>query len=83
VVSERRCRRQILNFPNGRATLNRFIGFQYWRQKHEGYGVRQVACSAADFTIDLDSTDSALNPLRLPGSASISNDVHVILNMAT
>lgn len=74
---------RIVDFPNGRGTLDGLVGFQYWRQKHEGYGVRQVTCSTAGSTIDLDSTDPALNPLCQPGSASISNDVHAISNTTT
>jgi hypothetical protein len=74
---------RMLNFPNGRGTLDGLVGFQYWRQKHEAFGVRQVACSAAGSTIDLDASDPALNPLCLPGNASINSDVLAISNTTT
>lgn len=74
---------RVLHFPNGRGTLDGLVGFQYWRQKHEAYGVRQIACSTAGSTIDLDANDPAFNPLCLPGSAPTNNDVLAISNTMT
>jgi hypothetical protein len=74
---------RVLHFPNGRGTLDGLVGFQYWRQKHKAYGVRQIACSTAGSTIDLDASDPALNPLCLPGNASINSDVLAISNTTT
>ena len=74
---------RILNFPNSRGSLDALVGFQYWRQKHEAFGVRQVTCSAAGATIDLDPTDPAFNPLCVPGSAPIPNSQLVISNTNT
>lgn len=44
---------RLVNFPNGRGTLDGFVGFQYWHEEHKAYGVRQVSCSNAGSTIDL------------------------------
>ncbi len=74
---------RIADFPNGRGKLDGSVGFQYWRQKHEAYGVRQQSCSAAGATTDVDSTDPAFNPLCIPGRAPISNDVLAISNTMT
>jgi hypothetical protein len=71
---------RIVNFPNNRGHLDGVIGFQYWRQHHEAFGVRQVTCSATGATIDLDPTDPAFNPLCVPGSAPTPNSQHVISN---
>jgi hypothetical protein len=71
---------RILNYPNGRGNLDGLVGFQYWRQTHKAFGVRQISCSAAGATIDLDPADPAFNPLCAPGAASISNAVLVISN---
>lgn len=71
---------RMLNFPNSRGSLDGLIGFQYWRQKHKAYGVRQISCSSAGANIDLDPIDPAFNPLCVPGSTDISNAVHVISN---
>lgn len=74
---------RMLNFPNGRGTLDGLVGFQYWRQTHEAYGVRQIACSTAGSTIDLDPTDPGPNPLCNLGSAPINSDVLAISNTTT
>jgi len=71
---------RMLNFPNNRGSLDGLIGFQYWRQKHNAYGVRQVSCSAAGATTDLDPIAPGVNPLCMPGAAAISNAVLVISN---
>ena len=71
---------RILNFPYSRGSLDGLFGFQYWRQQHKAYGVRQVSCSAAGATIDLDPTDPSFNPLCVPGAPPISNAVQVISN---
>ena len=74
---------RIANFSNGRGILDGAVGFQYWRQTHEAYGARQVSCSAAGSTIDLDPLSPGINPLCDPNSASISNAVQVISNTMT
>ena len=71
---------RIVNFPNNRGNLDGLVGFQYWRQHHEAFGVRQVACAAGGATIDLDPTDPAFNPLCVPGNTSTPNSQHVISN---
>jgi hypothetical protein len=67
-----------VNFPNGRGILDGFVGFQYWRQEHKAFGVRQVSCSNAGATINLGD-----GPLCTPGAAPISNSVLAITNTAT
>lgn len=44
---------RILNYPNGRGALDGIVGFQYWHEEHNAYGVRQVSCSTAGSTVDL------------------------------
>jgi hypothetical protein len=73
---------RIINFSNGRGTLDGLLGFQYWRQKHEAYGVRQVSCSAAGATIVLDPTDPA-SLLCDPHGSSVSNNALAISNTTT
>ncbi|MDH4078917.1 MAG: hypothetical protein OEU68_03790 [Nitrospira sp.] len=74
---------RLTNFPNGRGTFDGFVGFQYWRQKHEAYGVRQVHCSAAGTTVDLDPFTPGVDPLCAPGGVPVSNAVLVISNTST
>lgn len=74
---------RIVNFPNGKGMLEGAVGFQYWRQKHEAYGVRQQSCSAAGATLDLDADDPNFNPLCDPNAASISNSQLAISNTMT
>ncbi|MDX2250951.1 MAG: hypothetical protein NW202_01580 [Nitrospira sp.] len=74
---------RILNFPNSRGNLEALVGFQYWRQKHEASGVRQVSCSAAGATIDLDPTDPAFNPLCVPGNPPTPNSQLAVSNTNT
>jgi hypothetical protein len=69
---------RLVNFPNGRGILDGFVGFQYWRQEHKAFGVRQVSCSNAGATINLGD-----GPLCTPGAAPISNSVLAITNTAT
>jgi len=73
---------RIANFSNGKGLLDGAVGFQYWRQTHEAYGVRQVSCSAAGATIPLDPTDPN-SVLCDPNAASVSNSEHVISNTMT
>lgn len=72
---------RILNFPNSRGSLDGLFGFQYWRQKHNAYGVRQVSCSVAGSTIDLDPVSPGVDPLCPIGGRN--NDVLVISNTST
>ena len=74
---------RLVDFPNGKGWLEGAVGFQYWRQKHEAYGVRQQSCSAAGSTIDLDSSDPAFNPLCVSGATPINNDVLAVSNTMT
>lgn len=69
---------RILNYPNGRGTLDGFVGFQYWRQEHKAYGVRQIICTNAGATIDLGD-----GPLCNPAATPISNSVLAITNVST
>ncbi len=71
---------RLTSFPNGRGNLDGFVGFQYWRQEHKAYGVRQISCSAAGATIDLDPDVPGVDPLCTPGNAGISNGVLAISN---
>lgn len=70
---------RLVNFPNGRGTLDGFVGFQYWREQHKAYGVRQVSCSSAGATIDLGGGQN----LCAPGAAPVSNSILAITNTAT
>lgn len=69
-----------MTFPHGRGHLDGFLGFQYWRQKHKAYGVRQINCSAAGASTDLDRDTPGLDPLCVPGDAGLSNRVLVLSN---
>lgn len=73
---------RILHFPNGRGTLDGLIGFQYWRQKHEAFGVRQVGCSNVGATIDLNDP-STPGPDPLCPITNLDNSIHAISNTAT
>ncbi len=74
---------RLVNFPGGKGMLEGAVGFQYWRQKHEAYGVRQQSCSAAGSTIDIDSIDPAFNPLCVSGATPVNNDVLAVSNTMT
>lgn len=76
---------RIVNFHDGRGSLDGLVGFQYWRQKHEAYGVRQVACTNAGATVDLnDPSTPGPDLLCTPGSGTIrSNNVLAISNVST
>jgi hypothetical protein len=74
---------RIVNFSNERGRLDGFVGFQYWRQQHKAFGVRQVHCSNAGATIDLNPTMPGLDPLCTPGAAPISNTVLALTNTST
>ncbi len=69
-----------MTFPQGRGHLDGFLGFQYWRQKHNAYGVRQITCSAAGASTDLDVGTPGLDPLCIPGDVGINQGVQVISN---
>jgi hypothetical protein len=73
---------RLANLPNGRGTFNGFVGFQYWWQEHEAFGVRQVTCSNAGATTDLDPATPNLDPLCVPGAAPISNTTLAISNVS-
>ncbi|HMS86363.1 MAG TPA: hypothetical protein PKD12_22210 [Nitrospira sp.] len=70
----------LMAFPNNRGHLDGFLGFQYWRQKHKAYGVRQINCSAAGASTDLDIDTPGLDLLCVPGDAGLSNHVLVLSN---
>jgi hypothetical protein len=74
---------RLLNYPGSRGTLDGFAGFQYWRQEHKAYGVRQVSCSTAGSTIDLDPQEVGVQRLCNPGAAPISNSVLAVTNTTT
>ena len=73
----------VMTFSQGRGHLDGFLGFQYWRQKHHAYGVRQITCSAAGASTDLDVGTPGLDPLCIPGDVGISQGVQVISNTST
>ncbi len=66
---------RLLNYPNGRGTLDALVGFQAWHQEHQAYGVRQLSCSNAGQTIDLGG-----GPLCNPGATPVGNSVLAISN---
>ncbi|MBS0151319.1 MAG: hypothetical protein JSR31_10290 [Nitrospira sp.] len=70
----------LMTFAHARGHLDGFLGFQYWRQKHNAYGVRQIHCSAAGASTDLDGGTPGLDPLCLPGDIGMSHSVEVISN---
>lgn len=75
--------RRLLSYPNSRGILDGFVGFQYWREEHRAYGVRQVSCSNAGATIDLDPGSPGVQPLCNPGSAPLSNSILAITNVVS
>ncbi|MBL8039511.1 hypothetical protein ACYX34_01170 [Nitrospira sp. CMX1] len=70
----------LMTFPHGQGHLDGFLGFQYWRQEHKAYGVRQVSCSVAGASTDLDINAPGLDPLCVPGGVGISNRALVLSN---
>ncbi|MCP9440466.1 MAG: hypothetical protein NNA20_06095 [Nitrospira sp.] len=74
---------QVLEFHEGRGSVEAMGGFQYWRQRHRAFGVRQVSCSAAGASIDLDPVMPGVNPLCVPGASPISSGVLAISNTNT
>lgn len=74
---------RLLNYPNGRGTLDGFVGFQYWREEHQAFGVRQVTCTNAGATVDLDPNTLGVQRLCNPGAAPTSNSILAITNTAT
>ncbi len=73
----------LMIFPYGRGHLDGVFGFQYWRQKHTANGVRQITCSAAGASIDLDRGTPGLDPLCVPGDTGMSQNVEVISNSSS
>lgn len=73
----------LMTFPHSRGHLDGFLGFQYWRQKHTANGVRQINCSAAGASTDLDVGTPGLDPLCVPGDAGIGRSVEVISNSSS
>lgn len=71
------------DYAGGRGMLDAVVGFQYWHQEHQAYGVRQISCSNAGATVDLDSVKVGTQPLCNPGQAPISNSVLAITNKAS
>lgn len=74
---------RVLEFHQGKGNLEAIGGFQYWRQRHRAYGVRQVACSAAGASIDLDPVTPGVNPLCDPGTTPTANNVLAVSNTNT
>ena len=74
---------RLVNFPNGRGLLDGFVGAQYWRQKHEAFGVSQEICTNAGATVDLDPSTLVLDPLCIPGAASVPGSMLAITNVAS
>lgn len=73
----------LITFPNSRGHLDGFLGFQYWRQKHNAYGVQQISCSAAGASTDLDEGTPGLDPLCVPGDPGLNQNVLVISNSSS
>ncbi len=73
----------VMTFPHGRGQLDGFLGFQYWHQKHTANGVRQITCSAAGASTDLDSGVPGLDPLCIPGDPRVGQSVEVISNSSS
>ncbi len=73
----------VMTFPHGRGQLDGFLGFQYWRQKHTATGVRQITCSAAGASTDLDPGTPGLDPLCIPGDPGVGQSVEVISNSSS
>ncbi len=75
---------RMLTFPNNRGNLDGVIGFQYWRQRHEAFGVRQVACSPAGATIDFNNPNTpGPDPLCIPGFQSLNSSTLAVTNAST
>lgn len=73
----------LITFPDNRGHLDAVFGFQYWRQKHTANGVRQVSCSAAGASTDLDSGTPGLDPLCVSGDPGLSQTVLVLSNSSS
>ena len=73
----------LITFPHSRGHLDGFFGFQYWRQKHTANGVRQITCSAAGASTDLDVDTPGLDPLCIPGDTGVSQSIQVISNSSS
>lgn len=44
---------RMLTFADHRGWLDAFVGFQYWSQQFQAFGVRQVTCTTAGATVNL------------------------------
>lgn len=74
---------RLVSFPNGRGILEGFVGFQYWREQHKAYGVRQVSCSNAGATVDIDPGEVGTQRLCSPAATATSSSILAITNTAT
>ncbi|MGH7207395.1 MAG: hypothetical protein ACREI2_14445, partial [Nitrospiraceae bacterium] len=72
----------VLNFAGHRGSLDLFMGYQYWREKHVATGVTQVICTQAGSTVDLDPAPG-IQPLCNPGAGVSAVGQTVITNTAT
>lgn len=74
---------KLLNYAHGRGALDGIMGFQYWHEEHKAYGVRQISCSNAGATVDLDPSTVGVQPLCNPGATPTSSSLLAITNKAT
>lgn len=74
---------RLLSYPNGRGALDGVVGLQYWHEEHKAFGVRQVSCSSAGSTVDLDPTTPGVLPLCNAGSPPTSSSILAITNIAS
>jgi len=71
--------KRIVEFPHSRGYLDVFGGYQYWYQRYTANGLKQVSCSTAGQTVDLDPGIPGTQPLCNPNS-SVSSTIPVITN---
>lgn len=71
---------RLMSFAESRGYLDGLVGFQYWHEEHQAYGVRQISCSSAGATIDLDSSKVGVQPLCNSGASPVANSVLAITN---
>lgn len=74
--------RRIFEFPYSRGWVDLFVGYQFWYQRFTADGLKQIACSNAGQTVDLDPSTPTIDPLCTP-TDSVSDTIRVITNTAS
>jgi len=69
-------------FADQRGWIDGIVGFQYWYQQYQAYGVSQVTCTNAGATVVIDPGPPA-QTLCNPGASPISTSVLAITNTSS